>query len=196
MTINKEFETSTGVDEAGRGALAGPVVVSAVTLINNKLIKELDDSKKLSEKKREDLYLKIIKNTPYIRTAIINSKAIDQINILNATLKGMLYCIKKLKLTSNIIYIDGNTTPKAPKFNMKAIIKGDRLIPSISAASIIAKVTRDTLMKKIHKKFPQYNFNINKGYGTKNHIETVLNYGSCKIHRKTFSVKQQLTLPF
>lgn len=196
MTFKQEFETSTGVDEAGRGALAGPVVVSAVTLINDKLVQDLDDSKELTEKKREDLYFKIIKNTPYIRTAIINSRTIDQINILNATLKGMLYCIKKLKVTSNVIYIDGNTTPEDSKFNMKAIIKGDGLIPSISAASIIAKVTRDTLMKKIHKTFPQYNFNINKGYGTKNHIETVLNYGSCKIHRKTFSVKQQLTLPF
>lgn len=188
------IEVVAGVDEVGRGALAGPVVTTAIILTKDCPINELKDSKELSEKKRNDLYIKLLKTTPYIRTAIINNNVIDTINILNATLKGMLYCVKKLKKKAEIIYIDGNQTPKDDNYNMEAIIKGDRLVPAISAASIIAKVTRDKIMSLYDNEYPQYHFKQNKGYGTNEHIESILTFGRSKIHRKTFNVKKQLSL--
>ena len=183
-----------GVDEVGRGALAGPVVTTAVILTEKCPIKELKDSKLLSEKKREDLYQKLLATTPFIRTAIINHNIIDKINILNATLKGMLYCVKKLSIKPSIIYIDGDKIPKDENYNMKSIIKGDLLIPAISAASIIAKVSRDKIMKNFSNIYTVYNLEKNKGYGTQEHIENILKYGKSNIHRKTFSVKKQLSL--
>ena len=189
-----DITTVAGVDEVGRGALAGPVVTTAIILTKNCPINELKDSKLLSKQKRTVLYHKLIKTTPYIRTAIINHHIIDNINILNATLKGMLYCIKKLTIKPDTIYIDGDKIPKDKNYNMQAIIKGDLLIPAISAASIVAKVTRDIIMDKYDKKYPLYNFKQHKGYGTADHIEKVLNYGKSNIHRQSFTVKKQLSL--
>lgn len=188
------IENIVGIDEAGRGALAGPVVVSAVMLTKNSPLNDLKDSKCLTESKRNMIYHTLISTTPYIRTAIINHHEIDKTNILAATLKGMLYCIDKLKPYSKEIIIDGNIGPKTDTYSYKTVIKGDQLIPAISAASIIAKVTRDKIMKKLDKHYKHYDFATNKGYGTKEHIERILSYGKSNVHRQTFNVTKQLNL--
>ncbi len=196
IRYHKEFGIIAGVDEAGRGPLAGPVVVAAVILDLNKKITGLNDSKKLSEKKREELYKIITEEAICWEVKIVSPEIIDEINILQATLFGMEEAVLSLKVKPNLCLIDGNKIPKKLVSFSKAIVKGDAKIASIAAASILAKVTRDRLMHKLHDKFPQYNFKKNKGYPTKEHIAALDKYGILDCHRKSYKPIQQLTLRF
>ena len=174
-----------GVDEVGRGSLVGPVYAAAVIL--NKIVdkKKLKDSKKLSKKNREVLDIYIKKNCTWaIGSASL--KEIEKHNILNASLLAMKRAIKKLKKKPQLVLIDGNKLPKINKYKLKNIIKGDQKIPEISAASIIAKVSRDRLVVKMSKKFKNYLWDKNSGYGTKDHIRAIKKFGITKHHRKTF----------
>lgn len=195
-SFSKEFGIIAGVDEAGRGPLAGPVVTAAVILDLKKKIPGLNDSKKLSEKKREELYKIITEEAICWEVKIISPEIIDEINILQATLFGMEEAVLALKVKPNLCLIDGNKIPKKLFGFSKAIVKGDAKIASIAAASILAKVTRDRLMHKLHTKFPQYNFKQNKGYPTKEHIAALDKYGILDCHRKSYKPIQQLTLKF
>ena len=183
-----EFEA--GIDEAGRGSIAGPVTASAVILPKNFNNKYLNDSKKLSEKKR--LELKTIIENESIDYAVffIDSKVIDKINILNSTFKAMHGAINNLKIEPNFISVDGNKFIQYKDIPHKCIIKGDGKYQNIAAASILAKTYRDIYMKKIHLKFPEFGWDKNKGYGTKQHIDMIKEYGETKFHRKTFKLKK------
>ncbi len=182
---NKGYKYICGCDEAGRGPLAGPVVVASVIMPLDDIITDIDDSKKLSEKKREELYDVIISKAIAFRVSIISEKVIDEINILNATKKGMEDAINNLSVKPDFALVDA---VKGLKLNCEylPIIKGDYLSYSIGSASIIAKVTRDRLMKDLAKKYPNYQFDKHKGYGTKQHIELLKKYGKCEIHRESF----------
>ena len=182
-----------GVDEAGRGPLCGPVFASAVILDNNLKIKNLDDSKKISLKKRNEIYEEIkIKSFEYT-FASASVEEIDELNILNASLLAMKRAILIVTMISLIeCYVDGLYTPKIEGCNLTAMIKGDSLMPSISAASIIAKVERDTYMESLHELFPQYELNSHKGYPTKKHISLIKKFGVNKIYRKTFKPVKDL----
>ena len=177
-----------GVDEAGRGPLAGPVVAAAVIFDNSTIIDGINDSKKLTEKKREELNGIILQKALAFGFGIIEQNEIDEINILQATLKAMKVAVEKLKIKPDIILIDGNKSFNS-SVETKTIIKGDSKSFSIAAASILAKVKRDNLMKKYAADFPQYHWEKNKGYGTKQHIEAIKKFGSSPLHRKTFLTK-------
>lgn len=184
-----------GIDEAGRGALSGPVTISSVILPKNYYNPEIKDSKKLSYLKRKKLFDEI-KNVAldYVIVDVDNNK-IDNVNILNATFFGMNKSIKKLKLSADIYLIDGNKFQTKMKLNYKCIIGGDNLYQSIAAASILSKVHRDKYMAKIGKRYPQFDWVNNKGYGTKKHIDSIKKYGYTKYHRNTFKIKgKQLSL--
>ena len=188
--IDKKYLTSAikyiaGTDEAGRGPLAGPVVAAAVILPKDFYDERIDDSKKLSAHLREELFDVIRKNALSYAYTIISQNKIDEINILKASLLAMKRSVQKLKLQPDIILVDGN---KSFVYDAKVIpiIKGDSKSLSIASASIIAKVVRDKIMMKLAKDYPQYGWDRNKGYPTKEHIEAILRYGACKIHRKTF----------
>ena len=184
-----------GIDEAGRGALSGPVTISSVILPKNYYNPEIKDSKKLSYLKREKLFDEI-KNVAldYVIVDVDNNK-IDNVNILNATFFGMNKSIKKLNLSADIYLIDGNKFLTKMKLNYKCIIGGDNLYQSIAAASILSKVHRDEYMAKIGKRYPQFDWVNNKGYGTKKHIDSIKKYGYTKYHRNTFKIKgKQLSL--
>jgi len=174
-----------GVDEVGRGSLIGPVYAAAVILnksINKKLLK---DSKSLSKIRRKKLFTYIKKNSVWaIGQASI--KEIEKINILHASLLAMKRAIKKLKKKPTLVLIDGNKLPNLKNYNLKYVIKGDQKIPSISAASIIAKVSRDRFITALSKKFENYGWNTNSGYGTKKHLSAIKKFGITKYHRKTF----------
>ena len=171
-----------GVDEVGRGCLAGPVTAAAVIL--NHPIEDLKDSKLLSIKKRETLS-KIIKRDSVFTLASVDNNEIDTINIHQASLKAMQEAIIKLPIAPDIVYVDGKFIPDVG-VNCKAIIRGDKLIKEISAASIIAKVHRDEFMKKLDKKFPVYGFAKNKGYGTKQHLNALKDHGYTSFHRLSY----------
>ena len=183
--IKKGYKYICGVDEAGRGPLAGPVFAAAVILSKNDIIDDVMDSKKISEKKREYLFDVIKNKAVSYSIAMATEKEIENINILNATMLAMKRAISGLYVTPDIALIDGN---KAPEVNIpiKTIVKGDSLSASIAAASILAKVSRDAYMKDMSNIYPEYNFDKHKGYGTKLHIELIKRYGPCKIHRKSF----------
>ena len=174
-----------GVDEVGRGSLIGPVYAAAVILnksINKKLLK---DSKKISKSKREILSKYIKKNSIWsIGKASVNE--IEKLNILQASLLAMKRAIIKLKKKPTLVLIDGNKLPNIENYNLKSVVKGDQKIPSISAASIIAKVTRDKMITNLGKKFKGYFWENNYGYGTKQHLKAIKNLGITKQHRKTF----------
>ncbi len=175
-----------GVDEVGRGSLIGPVYAAAVILNKNINKKILKDSKKLNKTKREILSKYIKKNSIWaIGSASL--KEVEKINILNASLLAMKRAIIKLKKKPKIVLIDGNKSPEIKNYLIKSIIKGDQKIPEISAASIVAKVSRDKLMLTLSKKFKNYMWNKNSGYGTKNHISAIKKYGVTRFHRKTFN---------
>ncbi len=178
-----------GVDEAGRGPLAGPVTVAAVILKNK--IEGLNDSKKLSEKKRFNLEPKIIENAVAFAIVHVSVETIEEINILQASLLGMQKAVKKITHYYDEILVDGN---KCPEFDLpaRAIVGGDGKIAEISAASILAKNARDRLMCELDKQFPQYGFARHKGYGTKYHMQQLQKYGPCEHHRKTYAPIQKL----
>ncbi len=175
-----------GIDEAGRGPLAGPVCVASVIMPLNDgdIIEGINDSKKLSEKKREMLYDKIVEKAIAYHVELVDEETIDTINILNATKVGMMACIDNLTVKPDVVLID------AVKINSDietvSIIKGDQLSYSIACASILAKVTRDRLMLEIDNEYPEYQFAKHKGYGTKVHIEALKKYGKCPRHRNSF----------
>lgn len=177
-----------GVDEAGRGPLAGPVVAAAVILPKDFYHKEINDSKKLSLNQREKLFNIIVENAISYSFSVISHSTIDRINILNASLLAMRKSVIKLKPFPDIVLIDGNksfgTSPK-----LIPLVKGDSLSQSIAAASIIAKVIRDQLMNRLAEKYSFYSWEKNKGYPTKQHIEALLKYGPSPVHRKSFLKK-------
>lgn len=185
MYINEGYKFVCGVDEAGRGPLAGDVYAAAVILPEGLIIDGVNDSKKLSEKKREYLFDVIKEKAVSYSVAHASSEEIDNLNILNATLLAMKRAVEGLSPNADFAMIDGNMIPNL-RIPCKAIIKGDALSHSIAAASILAKVTRDRVMKEEALKYPNYFFEKHKGYGTKLHIEMIKKYGPCKIHRKTF----------
>lgn len=174
-----------GIDEVGRGPLAGPVMTCALILPKDCLIIDVNDSKKLSETKREELYIKIKEKAIDISIGIVNADIIDNINILQATYKAMQQSINNLNIKPDVVLIDAMTIPNID-IEQISIIRGDAKSITIGAASIIAKVKRDHIMKKFHEIYPQYGFDKNKGYGTKEHIQAIQKYGICPIHRRTF----------
>jgi len=174
-----------GVDEVGRGPLVGPVVAAAVILPKNYKLKGLNDSKQVSEKRRDILYKIIIKEAIAYGIGIVDEKVIDEINILNAAKLAMVKAVKNLKVKPEYLLIDGNQKINID-YEMEAIIKGDSKSLSIAAASIIAKVTRDSLMYELDKKYPEYDFKSHKGYATKKHLANVKKYGLLDSYRFTF----------
>ena len=177
-----------GVDEAGRGPWAGPVVAAAVILNKGKLegLSELDDSKKLTEKKREKLFEIIISSCLSYAVSEVSHKVIDRENILKATLIAMDYSIRKLDPVPNIVLIDGISKPDMEKYNLETVKDGDAKSLSIAAASVLAKVHRDRIMKKHDRVYPDYGFSRHKGYGTKEHIEALKKHGISDIHRISY----------
>ncbi|MBQ7603166.1 MAG: ribonuclease HII [Clostridia bacterium] len=185
--LGKGYKFIAGVDEAGRGPLAGPVVVASVVmpLDEQNIIDGVNDSKKLSPKKRDMLYDQIIAKAKAYSVSIIDHKTIDRINILEATKQGMCQCINNLSVSPDIVLVDA-VKGLDVNFETLPIIHGDALSYSIACASIIAKVTRDRLMLEYDKQYPQYNFAKHKGYGTTEHIKLLKEFGKCPIHRDSF----------
>ena len=183
---NKGFEYICGIDEAGRGPLAGPVVVAGVIMPKDSMIEGVNDSKKVSEKKREKLYDLILEEAISYSVAIVGQDVIDDINILNATKQGVTKVVEELEVKPNLILVDALTHINTKGIPYDSIIKGDAKCYNIAAASIIAKVTRDRIMREWDEIYPQYGFINHKGYGTAKHIEALKEYGPCPIHRKTF----------
>lgn len=179
------FKFVAGVDEAGRGPLAGPVIAAAVVLPADHNIEGIADSKKLSPPKREALFSKIYEHAEAVGVGCVDQREIEKINILQASLKAMQLAVADLGLEADYLLIDGIHTIST-HISQSAIKKGDSLCPSISAASIIAKVTRDRIMLGWHSIYPMYNFAVNKGYGTKEHMLALKRFGCCEIHRRTF----------
>lgn len=188
---NNKINFIAGIDEVGRGPLVGPVVTAAVILPKDFYDERINDSKKLTEKKRELLYDVIMENALSVGIGISSPEVIDEINILNATKKAMIEAINNISIKPEHLLID------AVKLDIDipqtSIIKGDAKSQSIASASIIAKVTRDRMMVELDKKYPMYDFKHNKGYGTKKHIEALYKYGPLKEHRKSFAPVSELT---
>jgi len=184
----EETKIICGVDEAGRGPLAGPVVAAAVIFDKATIIDGINDSKKLNENTREELFNLIKSNARSYGIGIVDHNKIDEINILNASLLAMKIAVEKLSISPDLILIDGNKSFTS-NGNTKTIVKGDTKSFSIAAASIIAKVTRDRIMKDNAKLYPVYSWHTNKGYPTKAHIQAIHDFGSCELHRKTFLKK-------
>lgn len=189
--FNQGYKLIAGIDEAGRGPLAGPVVAACVVLNPNFKVDPdkmglIKDSKKLTAKKREELFKVIEECFPEIGVGICDNKTIDKINILQATFLAMKKALGELKQKPDFVLVDGGF--KIPNYSVEqeSVVRGDDLVFSIAAASIIAKVTRDRLMEKIHEQYPQYGFDKHKGYGTKIHLESLKKYGPCPIHRFSF----------
>ena len=187
----EQFSRIAGVDEVGRGCLAGPVVAAAVILDPNRPIKGLRDSKKLSAKKRDELAQEIKEKALAWSVAAMGPEVIDKINILQATLEAMKAAVEKLPVEPDFVQVDGNKLPKW-KWLSEAVVKGDDKVEWISAASIIAKTTRDGYMCKIAELYPQYGFEHHVGYGTAEHIKALKAYGPTPIHRKTFAPVREL----
>lgn len=176
-----------GIDEAGRGPLAGPVVVASAVLPRDSAILGVNDSKKVTEKKREQLYDIIIDDAITYGVGIVWQDEIDEINILEATKKGLTMSLKDLNVKPNLILVDALKNINTLGIPYKSIIKGDEQVYSISAASIIAKVTRDRIMRQFDQVYPKYGFSKHKGYGTADHIKAIKKYGLCPIHRRSFT---------
>ncbi len=189
--IDKEFydmdmKYVCGIDEAGRGPLAGPVVVASVIMPEDSMIEGVNDSKKISESKREKLYDIILQESICFGVGIVYQEEIDDINILQATKKGVTEAIKSMEIKPDVILVDALTGIDTLKIPYKSIIKGDATSYSIAAASIIAKVTRDRIMREWDKVYPEYGFAEHKGYGTAKHIQAIKKLGMCPIHRRSF----------
>ena len=183
----KGYNYICGIDEAGRGPLAGPVVVAAVIMPKDSMIEGVNDSKKVSEKKREKLYELIIEEAISYSVGIVDQNEIDRINILNATKAGLTEAVRTLKVKPELILVDALTNIDTCGVPYQSIIKGDAKSYSIAAASIIAKVTRDRIMREWDKVYPQYGFEKHKGYGTAAHIAAIKECGLCPIHRRSFT---------
>ena len=181
----KGYHAIAGVDEAGRGPLAGPVVAAAVVLPADAILQGLDDSKKLSPTRREELFPKIQTQAVVYGVAVVNPEVIDKINILQAALLAMQQAVEQLQPVPDLLLIDGNQKT-ASSIEQWAIVKGDSKSLSIAAASVLAKVTRDHIMQDYHQLYPQYEFARHKGYGTKLHRDLIAEHGPCPIHRSTF----------
>ena len=187
--LEKGYNLICGVDEAGRGPLAGPVCAAAVILPLDCQIEGLNDSKKLSEKKREKLFDVICENALSYCIAYGTVEEIEEFNILEATFIAMNKAINGLSIKPDYALIDGNRIPKNIQIPCETVVKGDSKSCCIAAASILAKVTRDRLMSEYHQQYPQYNFEKHKGYGTKEHTDLILKYGICPVHRPSFLKK-------
>lgn len=183
--IQEGYQYIAGTDEAGRGPLAGPLVVAAVVLPNDYDNSQIDDSKKVSPKKREELYDLIIEKALAYSIVIIDVETIDKINIYAAARKGMMDAISSLSCPVDAVLTDAMPFPNYPK-PVLPLVHGDALSQSIAAASILAKVTRDRIMLELDEQYPQYGFKTNMGYGTKKHIEAIKEYGFTSVHRKTY----------
>ena len=184
-----------GVDEAGRGPLAGPVVAAAVMLDELKPIKGLADSKTLSPRRRERLYDEIRAKALCCCVAEASAREIDELNILQATLLAMRRAVEGLRLTPQQVWVDGNRVPVL-RVPVQALVKGDARVPAISAASIVAKVHRDRLCGALHERFPQYGFDVHKGYPTAQHLQALQQHGACAEHRRSFApVRATLETP-
>lgn len=187
---NEGYKFICGIDEAGRGPLAGPVVVGAAVMPRDSKLEWVNDSKKVTEKRREILYDRITEEALAWGVGIISEKEIDELNILNATKKGLHLAlgevIEKLKQKPDIVIVDALREIDTFEIPYQSIIKGDATCYSISCASILAKVTRDRIMREWNEVYPMYDFEKNKGYGTAEHIKALKQYGPCQIHRRTF----------
>ena len=184
--FDKGIKYIAGIDEAGRGPLAGPVVVASVIMPEDSMIEGVNDSKKISENKREKLYEIIIKEAITYSVGIVYQEEIDDINILQATKKALTMAVEHLEVKPNVILVDALTGIDTLGIPFESIIKGDAKCYSIAAASIIAKVTRDRIMREWDNVYPEYGFASHKGYGTAKHIAAIKEYGPCPLHRKTF----------
>lgn len=182
--LKQGFLSLAGVDEAGRGPLAGPVVASAVIVRDFSFSTPVDDSKKMTPKSREHAYNEILEKCS-VGIGVVESARIDEINILEASLRAMTEAVSKLGVAPDCVLIDGLRAPKLP-FRQFPIVDGDAKSFSIACASVVAKVTRDRMMNYYDEVYPQYGFKKHKGYGTKEHVAALKKHGSCKIHRKTF----------
>ena len=191
MLMNKfsKFKYEAGIDEAGRGSLAGPVTAAAVILGKNFDNKNLNDSKKLSPKKRLELKKYIEKNALAYSIAFVSALHIDKNNILNSTFKAMHMSLEGLDIEPDFILVDGNLFKPYRDIKYRCVIKGDQKYQNIAAASILAKTYRDEYMSNLHIKFPEYDWIKNKGYGTKFHIDVIKKFGRTKYHRKSFQIK-------
>lgn len=192
--ISLGYNYICGVDEVGRGALAGPVVAAAVIMPKNLIIKEVNDSKKLTGTKRKKLFKVIFESALSVGVGIVEEKIIDSINILNSTYLAMQKALVSLLFNPDYILVDALVIPEIT-VPQKAITYGDQLSYSIACASIIAKVTRDKLMEEYHQEFSVYGFDKHKGYGTKDHIQAIKTYGICKLHRRSFAPISKLFPP-
>ena len=184
---NKGFKNICGIDEAGRGPLAGPVVVAGVIMPENSMIEFVNDSKKVTEKRREKLYDVIMEEAISYCVSVIDQDVIDEINILNATKKGVTEVVDGLEVKPDLILVDALEHINTRGIPYEPLIKGDARCYNIAAASILAKVTRDRIMRQWDEIYPEYGFLSNKGYGTAKHIEAIKQYGLCPIHRKSFT---------
>lgn len=187
------FRVIAGLDEAGRGPLAGPVVAAAVVLPPKGKWTGVDDSKKLSPAQREKIFPLLLEKALGVGVGIVEAQEIDRLNILQASLKAMQLAVEKLPLPPDFLLIDGIHSLRLP-LPQQTIPKGDQRCLSIAAASIVAKVTRDQLMTAYHDQYPQYNFARHKGYGTKEHLQAIRKYGCCPLHRQSFRTIYQLSL--
>ena len=186
--IESGYKNICGVDEAGRGPLAGPVCAAAVILPEGKIIEGVNDSKKLTEKKREELFDVIKEEAVAYSVGWASVEEVEEINILNAAMLAMKRAVEGLSVKADFAYIDGNKIPNV-EIPCEAVVKGDAKSMSIAAASILAKVSRDRLMQELAKDYPEYGFEKHKGYGTKAHNEAILKYGVTPIHRMSFLKK-------
>lgn len=188
--LRTDFPVVCGADEAGRGPLCGPVCCAAVILPADFICDDINDSKKISEKKRDRLFDIIIENAVAYSIIMVSPEEIDRINILNASLEGMKSAVKSLSVTPDIVLIDGNKTPKDMPCSTESVVKGDATSMSIAAASILAKVSRDRYMEQLDKEYPQYQLSKHKGYPTKLHYELIAEHGIQYFYRKSFFTKR------
>lgn len=188
----KGFQLLAGCDEAGRGPLAGPLVAAVVVLPVDLYIQDLNDSKKLTAKKREKLFQVISTHCLGMGIAIVDEETIDRLNVFNATYFAMRQAFNNMNFVSDCLLVDGNNIISGIDVYQESIVGGDGKSAVIAAASIVAKVTRDRIMQEMDGKYPGYDFARNKGYGTKSHMEAISKYGPCVIHRKTFQPVKSL----
>jgi ribonuclease HII len=193
----RPYQIVAGVDEVGRGPLAGPVVAAAVILDDARPIEGLADSKFLTAKQRHELAREIRCKAFAFAIALADAAEVDSLNVLAASLLAMERAVRRLKLRPDLVRVDGNRLPAfadEPCYRLEAVVRGDQIVPCISAASILAKVCRDRLMRRWHRKYPRYGFDRHKGYPTRAHFEALREHGPCAIHRLSFSPLRQLDL--